>query len=95
LKERVGVDLSLLAQLGGHRYKRTHRPSNGMAGAEIIYGIQKAVKGFLKEGKVKILVDTRVQSLITDADTGRVIGIQAEDKNGQKLKLPQTQLVIE
>jgi flavocytochrome c len=94
LKERVGVDLSLLAQLGGHSYKRTHRPYNGMAGAEIVYGVQKAVKGYQKEGKVKILVDTRVQSLITDANTGRVIGVQAEDKNGQILTLYASNVVL-
>jgi flavocytochrome c len=75
LKERVGVDLSLMAQLGGHSHKRTHRPSNGMAGAEIIYGMQKAVKAYEKTGMVKILVDTRVTQLMTD-ESGRVIGVQ-------------------
>ena len=49
LKDRVGVDLLLLAQLlGGHSHKRMHRPSNGMAGAEIIYGMQKAVREYEK-----------------------------------------------
>jgi hypothetical protein len=37
LKERAGVDLSLVAQLCGHSHARTHRPSNGMVGAEIIF----------------------------------------------------------
>jgi flavocytochrome c len=94
LKERAGVDLSLLAQLGGHSYKRTHRPSNGMAGAEIIYGVQKAVKAYLKEGKVKILVDTKVTSLITDVETGRVLGIEAVVKNGDHQKLYATNVVL-
>jgi len=75
LKERVGVDLSLLAQLGGHSYKRTHRPSNGMAGAEIIYGMQKAVRAYETSEQVKILVDTRVTRLLTD-DNGRVYGVE-------------------
>lgn len=78
LKNRVNVDLSLLAQLGGHTNKRTHRPSNGMAGAEIIYHIQKMVRSFEKTGRVKILVDTRVQELLT-ADRGdRVIGVRSK-----------------
>ena len=76
LKNRVGVDLSLLAQLGGHRFKRTHRPSNGMAGAEIIYGMQKAVKEYEKMGKVQILMDTKVTQLITNEENGSVVGVE-------------------
>jgi flavocytochrome c len=75
LKERVGVDLSLRAQLGGHSHKRTHRPSNGMAGAEIIYAMQKAVRAYEESGRVEILVDTRVTRLLTD-DNGRVYGVE-------------------
>jgi flavocytochrome c len=75
LKSRAGVDLSLLAQLGGHSSKRTHRPSNGMAGAEIIYGIQKAVRAYEKSGSLTLMVDTKVTELLTD-DTGRVTGVR-------------------
>eukprot|EP00804_Cyclotella_cryptica_P026396 CCRYP_008086-RA/>CCRYP_008086-RA protein AED:0.16 eAED:0.16 QI:143/1/1/1/1/1/2/77/1262 len=76
LKERVGVDLSVLSQLGGHRYKRTHRPQSGMVGAEIIYNIQRAVKGYEKSGMVQILMDTRVTSLKKN-DDGAVVGVEA------------------
>jgi flavocytochrome c len=86
LKDRVGVDLSLLAQLGGHSSKRTHRPSNGMAGAEIMYNMQKAVRSYEKTGRVKIIVDTRVTKLLTD-ESGRVIGVQCKTADGtQELK---------
>jgi len=78
LRDRVGVDLSLMAQLGGHQHKRTHRPSNGMVGAEVIYGMQKAVKKYEKSGKVKIMVDTEVRKLIRD-DVGRVIGVEVQN----------------
>lgn len=86
LRDRADVDLSLLAQLGGHSTKRTHRPSNGMAGAEIVYHMQKAVRSFEKTGRVKILVDTKVKELLTeeqhggdgDGNGGRVIGVRAE-----------------
>ena len=89
LRDRVGVDLSLLAQLGGHSARRTHRPSNGMAGAEIIYGMQKAIKAYIKSGKVTILTDSKVTSLLTEDEMGgdrprRVIGVEyvpLEDKN--------------
>ena len=80
LKERANVDLSLLAQLGGHAHKRTHRPSNGMAGAEIIYHMQKAVKSFVASGMVQIKVDTRVTELITEE--GRVVGVICESTDG-------------
>jgi hypothetical protein len=75
LKERVGVDLSLLAQLGGHSHKRTHRPSNGMVGAEVIFWMQKAVREYEKTEKVTFLLDTRVTRLLTD-DNGRVSGVE-------------------
>jgi flavocytochrome c len=90
LRERVGVDLSLKAQLGGHSSKRTHRPSNGMAGAEIIYAMQKAVREYEETGRVKVLVDTRVSSLATD-DNGAVIGVEcisAETDEAYELHAP-------
>jgi len=82
LKNRAGVDLSLLAQLGGHSAKRTHRPSNGMAGAEIIYGMQKAVRKFETTGKLKLLLDTRVTELLTDDKNERVIGVKCISSKG-------------
>jgi hypothetical protein len=89
LKDRANVDLSLLAQLGGHSNKRTHRPSNGMAGAEIIYNLQKAVRKYEDTGRLKILVDTRVKKLITDEkDSDRVVGVHCEStKDGIVLDL--------
>ena len=75
LKNRIGVDLSLLAQLGGHQHKRTHRPKNGMAGAEIIYGMQKALKKFEKMGKAQVIMDAKVTELISN-DIGSVIGVK-------------------
>eukprot|EP00520_Triparma_pacifica_P000455 CAMPEP_0118656284 /NCGR_PEP_ID=MMETSP0785-20121206/13412_1 /TAXON_ID=91992 /ORGANISM="Bolidomonas pacifica, Strain CCMP 1866" /LENGTH=1072 /DNA_ID=CAMNT_0006549143 /DNA_START=173 /DNA_END=3388 /DNA_ORIENTATION=+ len=76
LKERVNVDLSQIAQLGGHSAKRTNRPSNGMAGAEIIYGMQRAVKEYEKQGRVEILMGRKVVNLIEteEEDTeGKVV----------------------
>jgi len=80
LKERANVDLSLLAQLGGHSHKRTHRPSNGMAGAEIIYHVQKAVRAYEASGKLQIKIDTKVTQLVTEDD--RVVGVLCETADG-------------
>jgi len=79
LIERVGVDLSVLAQLGGHGHKRTHRPRSGMVGAEIIYNIQRAVKSYEKSGMVKIMMDTRVTALKKNND-GAVVGVEVVSK---------------
>lgn len=79
LKERVGVDLSVLSQLGGHGHKRTHRPRSGMVGAEIIYNIQKAVKKYEQSGMVHIMMDTRVTSLKKD-ENGTVVGVEVTTK---------------
>lgn len=78
LKNRADVDLSLLAQLGGHTNKRTHRPSNGMAGAEIIYRLQKTVRSFENTGRLKIMVDTKVKKLISKEGNNRVMGVVVE-----------------
>ena len=75
LKERVGVDLSKKAKLGGHGFKRTHRPSSGMVGAEVIYAIQRAVRSYEATGAVNILVDTRATELVRD-DSGAVVGVK-------------------
>ena len=83
LKERVGVDLSLVAQLGGHFFKRTHRPKNGMVGAEIIYAVQKAIKAYEKSGMVEILVDTTVRNLIQD-NSGVIVGVEIQSLGGDE-----------
>eukprot|EP00980_Cylindrotheca_fusiformis_P015073 scaffold4157_cov136-Cylindrotheca_fusiformis.AAC.23 len=84
LKERANVDLSLLAQLGGHSHKRTHRPSNGMAGAEIIYHLQKELRSYEKSGGLKILVDTRVKELVLEND--KVVGVSCESMLDQSMQ---------
>ena len=40
LRARTAVDLSKVAQLGGHGFARTHRPANGMIGAELVFALQ-------------------------------------------------------
>jgi len=75
LGQRIGVDLSLVAQLGGHSRKRTHRPNNGMVGAEVIYGMTKVIKDFEKKGRAKILLDCKVTQLLASDDGLSVLGV--------------------
>jgi hypothetical protein len=49
-KTRVGVDLSLVGQLGGHSYARTHRPASGMAGSVLVTSVQKACEKYAESG---------------------------------------------
>lgn len=80
LQSRVHVDLSVLAQLGGHSHKRTHRPSEGMVGAELIFGLQREIKKYEKSGKVLILLDTQVSKLLHDGE--RVVGVDVRSSVG-------------
>jgi flavocytochrome c len=101
LKTRVGVDLSLLSQLGGHATKRTHRPSNGMAGAEIMYHLSKAIREYEASGHAQILVDVKVTDLLTNDATsdnegpGRVVGVKAQFlKNGSVAEIRAENVVL-
>ena len=81
LRERINVDLSSVAQLGGHSASRTRRPSNGMVGAEIIYGMSAAIRKYESRGMVNILLGRRVVDLIEGGgskETGatEIIGVK-------------------
>ncbi|CAB9521360.1 Fumarate reductase 2 [Seminavis robusta] len=80
LRERLQVDLSQVAQLGGHSQPRTHRPAGKLPiGAEIMIKLQAAVKEF--EGKqeqdngvLQICTSAKATQLVQD-DQGRVVGV--------------------
>jgi flavocytochrome c len=81
LRHRVGVDLSQLSQLGGHSYSRTHRPANAMVGAELIYGMRRAIREYEEQGHAKILTGTRVTKLLSD-NSRTIVGVQCQNANG-------------
>lgn len=97
LRQRVGVDLSALVQLGGHSRRRTHRPQQGFVGAEIMSAMETAIRSYESSGRVSIQVDTQVQRIIRfgnkdsydagdddddDDDDGRVVGVISESIHG-------------
>jgi FAD-dependent fumarate reductase len=94
LKNRVGVDLSLVAQLGRHSAQRSHRPSNGMAGSEIIYGFQKLVRQFEKTGEIKILVETWVTQLLTRDGSANGVEYVGTDGNLTEIHAPNVVLQL-
>lgn len=68
LERRAGVDFSApLVQLGGHSRKRTHRPSTGFVGAEVMNALQTAIRSYEAKGYAKIMVDHKVTSLLNDS----------------------------
>jgi flavocytochrome c len=95
LHERVGVDLSVLVQLGGHSRQRTHRPREGFVGAEIIAAIHEKIRQYEVSGRATIQTSTQVTRIITssktenddgDDDGGdrneRILGIVTESLDG-------------
>lgn len=75
LQSRLHVDLSQVAQLGGHSKPRTLRPSGPLPiGAEIMIQLETAVKAFEEQGAVKICTGVNAHKLLQD-DLGRVHGI--------------------
>lgn len=44
LRWRANLTLDRISQLGGHSFPRTHRPSSGMAGTELVRALQKQVE---------------------------------------------------
>jgi len=71
LEQRVGVDLSQVAQLGGHSFPRTHRPTVGMVGAELIAHLEALIRTYsgteendtINEGHVTIWTHHAVTQL--------------------------------
>jgi succinate dehydrogenase/fumarate reductase flavoprotein subunit len=85
LQSRLHVDLSQVAQLGGHSQPRTHRPGGKLpVGAEIMIKLQAAVKAFEEQGTVKICTGAKAHKLLQDGQ-GRVNGIVYADADEQQV----------
>jgi len=93
IRNRVGLELPSKAQLGGHSFARTYRPSTGMAGSEMVFAATKLIKQLVKETsaataesekKLELKFGTRMTELILGND-GSVVGVKVEvtDKEGK------------
>ncbi|KAG7344180.1 flavocytochrome c [Nitzschia inconspicua] len=92
LHQRLGIDLSVLAQLGGHRRKRTHRPKKGFVGAEIMAAMETGIRAYEPTGRATIYLNTQVQQLITDDD--RILGVVTESLHGEYGKLRSDHVIL-
>jgi flavocytochrome c len=85
LVDRFNLDLSLISQLGGHSYPRTHRGKARFPGFTITYALMEALEEVCEKTnneKAQIITKANVKRLLKDA-TGAVVGCEYSDKKGQ------------
>lgn len=83
LVDVFGVDLSLVARLGGHSIPRTHRGKGGAPGWAMTSALVKALEA--RSDRAQIIKDARVVSLVRDA--GRVTGVEYEVEGERRTEL--------
>merc|ERR1711920_672620 len=68
--DKFGVDLSLVARLGGHSMPRTHRGKERFPGMTITYGLMERLEEIaeMEDGRARVLLKTKVNRLLTDHD---------------------------
>lgn len=80
LPEDCGVDLSVVARLGGHSFARTHHSSGALpSGFAIVSTLQKKVQ---LSDKVQVFTLTRFVDFIRNDET--VLGITAQNETDSK-----------
>ena len=86
LVQKFDLDLSLIAQLGGHSAKRTHRGKERFPGMTITYALMQMCERIHEKNPdlCRIVNKACANKLITDKD-GRVIGVEYE-KGGQTFR---------
>jgi flavocytochrome c len=80
LMEKFNLDLSLVSQLGGHSYPRTHRGKERFPGFTITYALMEGLEKVMEETNgelARIITKAEAKKLITDANNA-VIGVEYE-----------------
>ena len=78
--------LSAISQCGGHEIARTHRQAPRADGkpSPVGWNIISALKNFVQndlKDNVEVMLNTRVQKILTSDDGSKVIGVQYETTN--------------
>ena len=63
LRQRGGVELQHIGQLGGHSYARTYRPGDGLTGSKLVFALKKVLTSFSKD-KFKLQLSAKVNKLL-------------------------------
>ncbi|CAH6723219.1 fumarate reductase 1 [[Candida] jaroonii] len=86
LVDELGLDLSIVSQLGGHSMPRTHRGPGGPPGYEIITSLFNDIKN---HPNVTVLMNSRLTKIImteeTDINWPSVSGIEYQDVNSGEI----------
>lgn len=82
LQDRFGLDLSLVSQLGGHSFPRTHRGKERFPGMTITYALMEKLEDISRADtkRAKILVKANVKKLVKNGE--EVVGVEFE-KDGK------------
>ena len=84
LCEVFGLDLSLVARLGGHSAPRTHRGKERFPGMTITYALIQMVEKIAESGDLaKVVTKAKATKLLTQGN--KVVGVEYQ-KGGQTLK---------
>lgn len=86
----IGGDLSVVGMFGGASVKRIHRPSDTSAVGPMLV---KALNAKLAELNVPVLLETKAEKIIVDAD-GKVSGVAAVDKDGNEMTITCSAVVL-
>jgi len=86
LMERFNLDLSLLGQLGGHSFPRTHRGTERFPGMTITYALMEKFDDIARQDptRARVTPNAHVDKLIQD-EKGAVIGVEYSS-NGKRFK---------
>eukprot|EP01060_Flectonema_neradi_P039830 TRINITY_DN8921_c0_g1_i1.p1 TRINITY_DN8921_c0_g1~~TRINITY_DN8921_c0_g1_i1.p1 ORF type:complete len:1055 (+),score=213.92 TRINITY_DN8921_c0_g1_i1:57-3221(+) len=90
LKNRVGMDLSQVVQMGGHSHPRTYRPQHGMAGAEITLSLNAKAE---ESPLFTYMKKTRALKLLTSS-SGAVTGVRIQTAGEEPVDISSTGVVI-
>jgi len=97
LMRRTSIDLSKLAQLGGHSHARTHRPANGMIGAELTFALHRELKTYVKSGQLQLRTGCKLVGFVrasASAQSG-VLGVRyVALASGEEVELRAPQTVL-
>jgi flavocytochrome c len=86
LTSRFGIDLSIVGQLGGHSFPRTHRGKERFPGMTITYALMERLEAIAKADpqQAVILTKSRATRLLTGPD-GSVTGVEYESNGAPGL----------
>eukprot|EP00301_Raphidiophrys_heterophryoidea_P018117 c3109_g1_i1.p1 GENE.c3109_g1_i1~~c3109_g1_i1.p1 ORF type:complete len:640 (+),score=180.72 c3109_g1_i1:1-1920(+) len=84
LMDGFGLDLSLVSQLGGHTFPRTHRGKERFPGMTITYALMEKFEKAAEEtpDRARMITKARVTKLIICPKSGSVTGVEYE-KDGK------------